>query len=324
MKPAVFDYRRAASLDEAVALLSEYGSEAKVLAGGQSLLPMMKLRLARPGVVVDLGRAVGLDYVRADGGGLAFGAMARLVELESDGVGQRCPMLAAAARHIGHPPIRHRGTVCGSLAHADPAAELPALALALDAELVAVGPGGRRVIPAERFFVTYLTTDLGPDELLAEVRFPLGGEAASSWGMSRRATAVPGRAERLEGVGGPFEAPHVTIGWGFQELSRRFGDYAMAAAATVLVTAPDGTITKARIALAGVADRAVRARAAEALLVGASGEAGRFAEAARVAVEALTPPADVHGSSAYRRHLAGVLVERAFADAWGRARPRGT
>ena len=289
MKPAVFDYRRAGSLDEAVALLHEYGTDAKVLAGGQSLLPMMKLRLARPGVVIDLGRAAGLDYVRAAGGGLAFGAMARLVELESGQIGQRCPMLAAAARHIGHPPIRHRGTVCGSLAHADPAAELPALALALDAELVAEGPEGRRVIPAERFFVTYLTTDLASDELLAEVRFPLGGEAT---------------------------------GWGFQELSRRFGDYAMAAAATVLVTAPDGTIAKARIALAGVADRAVRAREAEALLVGTPGAEDRFAEAARVATAALTPPADVHGSSAYRRHLAGVLVERALADAWGRARPR--
>jgi aerobic carbon-monoxide dehydrogenase medium subunit len=290
MKPAVFDYRRAASLDEAVELLSEYGSDAKILAGGQSLLPMMKLRLARPGVVVDLGRAAGLDYVRADGGGLAFGAMARLVELESALVSQRCPMLAAAARQIGHPPIRHRGTVCGSLAHADPAAELPALALALNAEFVAVGPEGRRVIPAERFFVTYLTTDLTPDELLAEVRFPLGEEAEA---------------------------------WGFQELSRRFGDYAMAAAAIVLGTAPDGTIAKARIALAGVADRAIRAREAEALLVGTPGEAGRFAEAARVAAGALMPPADVHGSSAYRRHLAGVLVERALADAWRRARPQG-
>jgi aerobic carbon-monoxide dehydrogenase medium subunit len=288
MKPPVFDYRRAASLDEAIALLSEYGTDAKVLAGGQSLLPMMKLRLARPGVIVDLGRAAELDYVRADDGGLAFGAMARLAELESATVGQGWPMLMAAARHIGHPPIRHRGTVCGSLAHADPAAELPALALALDAELVAVGPGGRRVIPAERFFVTYLTTDLAPDELLAEARFPVGGEA---------------------------------VGWGFEELSRRFGDYAMAAVAAVLVAAPDGTIAKARLALAGVADRAVRAREAEALLVGAPGEA-RFPEAARVAAGALTPPADVHGSSAYRRHLAEVLVERALSAAWGRARPR--
>jgi CO/xanthine dehydrogenase FAD-binding subunit len=247
-------------------------------------------QVARPGVIVDLGRAAELDYVRADDGWLAFGAMARLAELESAPVGQGWPMLMAAARHIGHPPIRHRGTVCGSLAHADPAAELPALALALDAELVAVGPGGRRVIPAERFFVTHLTTDLAPDELLAEARFPVGGEA---------------------------------VGWGFEELSRRFGDYAMAAAAVVLVAAPDGTIAKARIALAGVADRAVRAREAEALLLSAPGEAGRFAEAARVAAEVLTPPADVHGSSAYRRHLAGVLVERALTGAWGRAGPRG-
>lgn len=182
------------------------------------------------------------------------------------------------------------GTACGSLAHADRAAELPALALALDAELVAEGPGGRRVIPAERFFVTSLTTDLGTDEFLAEVRFPLGGEAT---------------------------------GWGFQELSRRFGDYAMAVAATVLVTASDGTIAKARIALAGVADRAVRAREAEALLVGTPGAEDRFAEAARVATVALTPPVDMHGSSAYRRHLAGGPGRACPRRRLGRARPRG-
>ena len=290
MKPAVFDYRRAASLDEAVALLSEYGTDAKVLAGGQSLLPMMKLRLARPGVVVDLGRAVGLDYVRADGGALAFGAMARLVELS-------LPRSASAARSSwprrATSGIRLSGieepSAAASLTPIPPPSCLP-LPWPSTPSLSPWAPGARRVIPAERFFVTYLTTDLAPDEILAEVRFPLGGE---------------------------------TVGWGFQELSRRFGDYAMAAAATVLITAPDGTIAKARIALAGVADRAVRAREAEALLVGAPGEAGRFAEAARIAAEALTPPADVHGSSAYRRHLAGVLVERALADAWGRARAPG-
>ena len=286
MKPAVFDYRRAASMDEAVALLREYGTDAKVLAGGQSLLPMMKLRLARPRVVVDLGRAAGLDYVRADGDGLAFGAMARLVELESARVGQRCPMLTAAAHHIGHPPIRHRGTVCGSLAQADPAAELPALALALDAELVAVGPGGRRVIPAERFFVTYLTTDLAPDEVLAEVRFPLGGEA-----------------------------------WGFQELSRRFGDYAMAAAATVLVTARDGKIMQARIALAGeIKTRAkrnvVQARSFTELLEQSLRRyQNRAIETARVIEELIQLAKDMRQASQRGEALGLTDDEVAFYDA---------
>ena len=291
MKPAPFDYYRAESVKDAVALLQEHGPEAKILAGGQSLLPMMKLRLARPAVLVDINRVRDLQYVRAgdgrlrgDRGALAFGAMARLDTLDSDTVRRHSPMLAEAARHIAHAAIRHRGTVCGSIAHSDPAAELPILALALNAELVAVGPRGARVVPARDFFVTYLTTSLGAAELLVEARFP----------------ALPSNA-----------------GWAFLELSRRPGDFAIVAVAAVLERTGDA-IARARIALGAVADRALRSEAAEAALVGPPGRPETFESAARLAADPLAPPADVHGSSAYRKHLAQVLVRRALTQAWER------
>jgi aerobic carbon-monoxide dehydrogenase medium subunit len=287
LKPAPFDYYRAGSLDEAVNLLIEHGPEARILSGGQSLLPLMKLRLARPSTLVDLGRVRGLDYVRDADGRLAFGAMARLDELESDFVRSRCPLLAEAARHIGHPAIRHRGTVCGSLAHADPAAELPVLALALDAEMVATGPGGPRVIPAAEFFVTMFSTRLEPNEILSEARFP---------------------------------ALSPDTGWGFVELSRRPGDFAIAVAAAVLEKSADGRIGKARVALGAVADRAIRCQDAEAVLEDQEPGPAAFQAAAAAAAAPLDPPADVHGSSAYRRHLTTVLVRRALAQAWERAR----
>jgi carbon-monoxide dehydrogenase medium subunit len=285
MKPAPFEYRRAASAKEAVALLREYGADAKILSGGQSLVPMMKLRLARPAVLIDINRATQLSYVRDGGGRLAFGAMARLDTLESDPVRRACPLLTEVARHIAHPAIRHRGTVCGSLAHSDPAAELPVLALALDAEMVAAGPGGERVVPARDFFVTYLTTALRADELLTEARFPL---------------------------------PASGSGAAFLELSRRPGDFAIVAAAVVLERAGD-TIRRARVALGAVADRAVRSEAAEAALVGQPGRPDTFEAAARAAAAPLDPPTDVHGSGAYRKHLVGVLLRRALAQAWERA-----
>src|SRR5882724_10175827 len=183
MKPPAFDYYRATTVEEAIALLSQYGPDAKVLAGGQSLLPMMKFRLARPSALVDLRWVRDLAYVQQTDGSIAFGAMARLASLESDQVCTLCPLLVEAAQHIGHPPIRHQGTVCGSLAHADPAAELPVLALALDAELIATGANGARVIPAREFFVTMLTTSLGPLEILTEARFPTL-QPGSGWGFS--------------------------------------------------------------------------------------------------------------------------------------------
>jgi carbon-monoxide dehydrogenase medium subunit len=285
MKPPPFEYYRATTVEEAVALLSQYGPDAKVLAGGQSLLPMMKFRLARPSVLVDLRWVRDLAYIQQTDGSIAFGAMARLASLESDQIRALCPLLADAAQHIGHPPIRHQGTVCGSLAHADPAAELPVLALALDAELVATGPNGTRVIPAPEFFVTMLTTNLGPLEILTEARFP---------------TLQPGS------------------GWGFSELSRRPGDFALAIAAATLQVGSDGRITTARIALGAVADRTVRCLEAEAALLGQRGGKATFEAAAALASEPLEPPSDVHASSSYRRHLAKVLVERALTQAWQR------
>jgi aerobic carbon-monoxide dehydrogenase medium subunit len=285
MKPPPFEYYRATTVEEAIALLSQYGPDAKLLAGGQSLLPMMKFRLARPSVLVDLRWVRQLAYVHQVDGSVTCGAMARLASLESAQVRALCPILAEAARHIGHPAIRHQGTVCGSLAHADPAAELPVLALALEAELVATGPIGTRVIPARDFFVTMLTTNLGPLEILTEARFPTL-QAGSSWG--------------------------------FSELSRRPGDFALAMAAATLQLGGDGTIAIARIALGAVADRAVRCLEAEAALVGQRGGNAAFAAAATLASAPLHPPSDVHASSDYRRHLAGVLVERALTQAWQR------
>src|SRR5215510_14009617 len=283
MKPPPFEYYRATTVEEAIALLSQYGPDAKILAGGQSLLPMMKFRLARPSVLVDLRGVRDLAYVQQANGSMAFGAMARLASLESEQTRTLCPILAEAARHIAHPPIRHQGTVCGSLAHADPAAELPVLALALDADLVATGPNGTRVISAPKFFVTMLTTTLVPLEILTEARFP---------------TLPPGS------------------GWGFSELSRRPGDYALAIAAATLQVGTNGRITTARIALGAVADRAIRCPEAEAALLGQRGGKGTFEAAAVLASEPLEPPSDLHASSGYRRHLARVLVERALTQAW--------
>lgn len=285
MKPAPFEYERAASVAEALALLARHGAESKILAGGQSLLPILKLRLARPPALIDINRVRELDYVRADGGGVAFGALARLSELTTEAVRARCPLLSAAGGHIGHAAIRHRGTVCGSIAHADPAAELPVVALAMEAQMRVAGPAGERRVPAAEFFQSYFQTAVNPGEILVETTFPV---------------LAPG------------------TGWSFTELARRHGDFAMVSVACVLEAGRDGRIARARIALGSVADRPVRATEAEAALAGTRGDAPALEAAARAATARLDPPSDVHGSGAYRRHLAGVLVERALAEAWGR------
>jgi carbon-monoxide dehydrogenase medium subunit len=287
VKPPAFEYERAQTVAEALSLLGRHGPEAKVLAGGQSLIPVMKLRLARPAALVDINRVRELAYTRVDDRHLAFGALARLSDLETEAVRARCPVLTAAARHIGHPAIRHRGTVCGSLAHADPAGELPVLAVALEAEMGIAGPGGRRSLAARDFFRSYFETAVEPGEILVEARFP---------------------------------APAPGVGWSFHELARRHGDFALVSAACLVEASRDGKISVARIALGSVADRPVRASEAEALLVGAEAGPARFEAAARAAAAQLDPPSDVHGSGAYRRHLAQVLVERGLAEAWGRAR----
>lgn len=265
------------------ALLAEHGPEAKILAGGQSLLPLLNMRLVRPAVLVDINRIARLDYMRAENGHLAIGAVTRDrdVELWTEGR-ERCPILTEALRWVGHVEIRNRGTVCGSLAHADPAAELPVIAVALGAELVAESVRGRRTIRAADFFVSVLTTALAADELLTEVRVPV---------------LRPG------------------TGWGFVEFARRQGDFALAAVAALLERGSDGRCARARIVLGGVDATPVRAERAERCLVGERFGKERFAVAGREAAAELEPASDVHASAAYRRTLAAVLVERALTMA---------
>ncbi|MCC6847343.1 MAG: FAD binding domain-containing protein [Deltaproteobacteria bacterium] len=289
MKPPVFDYATPASLAEATDLLVRHAGDAKVLSGGQSLVPLLNMRLARPALLVDLARIADLDGVRADADGVAIGAMTRqrTVELSSE-VRARHPLLHAGLQLIAHPQNRNQGTVGGSLAHADPAAELPALALALDATFDAVGPGGTRRIAAADFFLTYLTTALEAAEILTAVRFPM----------------LPART-----------------GWSIQEVARRHGDFALAGVVAIVGLAPAGAIASARLVLFGVGATPIRAAAAEALLVGGPADAASFGRAgARAAGDLEEPLTDVHASADYRRDLARVLVGRALAEAATRAR----
>ena len=286
MKPVDFDLHRPATLDAALALLAGYGDDARVLAGGQSLVPLLNFRLARPAHVVDLGRVAGLGDLRETRDGLVVGAMVRQSRAErAPSVAGLCPLLAAALPWIAHPPIRARGTVCGSLAHADPAAELPAVAAALDATFVAVSAGGRREIAAADFFQGHLTTALRPDELLAAVRFP---------------AAAPG------------------TGAAFCEVSRRRGDFAMAGVAAQ-VTLAGGVIADARICVSGVAGVPLRCAGAEQVLLGSAADPEVLRRAAGAALDILDPAGDLHATAGYRKHVAGVLLRRAVAEAYGRA-----
>jgi len=282
MKLPPFAYEAPTTVAEAVDLLVEHGDEASVLAGGQSLIPLLALRLARPAVLIDINGIGELSGVSADNGQVAIGAVTReYVAEESSAIADAVPLLAAALPLIGHEAIRSRGTIGGSLAHADPAAELPAVARALDAEFVVRGPSGERVIQAAEWFEGYLTTSRQPDELLTEVRFP---------------AAKPG------------------TGSSFEEVTRRHGDFAMVGLATSLVLS-GGVISEARLAFAGVSDVPVRATAAEDLLAGERPSAELFDEAARRATEDLDPPADLHGSSDYRKSVAAAVVRRGLRAA---------
>ena len=289
MKLPPVEYEAPATVAEAIELLAEHLDEASVLAGGQSLIPLLALRLARPAVLIDINGVDELSGVSATDGWVAIGAMTReYVAEESESVAGTVPLLAAALPLIGHEAIRSRGTIGGSLAHADPAAELPAVARALDAEFVVRGQSGMRVIPAAEWFEGFLTTSRRPDELLVEIRFP---------------AARPG------------------TGVSFQEVARRHGDFAMVGLAASLVFA-DGVISDARLAFAGVSDVPVRAAAAEDLLVGERPSTELFDEAARRATEDLDPPADLHGSSGYRKTVAAAVVRRGLRAAADNARER--
>jgi carbon-monoxide dehydrogenase medium subunit len=289
MKPAAFDYQAPDSLDAALALLAERGGDAKVLAGGQSLIPVMSFRLAQPAFLVDLNRIGELAFVRktADGG-LSVGAMTRQRRLERDPlVKEIAPLLAEAVPFIAHPQIRNRGTLGGSLAHADPAAELPALMVALGARLRLRRTGGERWVEAREFFAGLFTTALAPEEILTEVEIP----------------PLPLRT-----------------GWSFMEVARRRGDYAQVGLAALVTLAEDGRCREARLVFLSVGDRPVEATQAAGLLAGERLTPEVIAAAAdKASRDEMSPGSDVHASAAFKRHLAGVLVKRAVARAAERA-----
>ncbi|WP_116200305.1 FAD binding domain-containing protein [Amycolatopsis circi] len=288
MKPSPFDYAAPATVAEAVALLADGDREAKVLAGGQSLVPMLSMRLARPEVLVDITRIAALARCAVGGEGeLRIGAAVRQSAVAANPAVRRgWPLLAAAIDRIGHPQIRHRGTVCGSLAHHDPAAELPAAALALDARFVLAGPAGTRTVPAAEFFVATFQTALADDELLTEVVFP----------------AQP--PER---------------GWAFEELARRHGDFATVGVC-VLLDRSAGSVAGARVVFCGAGPVPVRLPPAEAALTGTALDADVLAAAARAVHSQLEPAGDVHASAEYRREAAAHLLTRAATTAWERTR----
>lgn len=282
MKPVDFCLHQPSTVDEAVALLAEFGDDGKALAGGQSLLPLLNFRLARPGHVVDIGRIAALADMGSAAGTLTVGATVRQAQAErSPAVVGDVPLLAAALPHIAHPPIRARGTVGGSMAHADPAAELPAVAVALDAVFVAVSVRGRREIPAAEFFSTYLTTALEADELLTGIRFPRSADGT---------------------------------GAAFGEVARRRGDFALVGVAAQL-TVTGGRVADARVCVTGVADVPYRCREAEAVLAGTVPGPEVFADAAAAVRAAVRPGGDLHATAAYRTDVAGTLTARALADA---------
>jgi carbon-monoxide dehydrogenase medium subunit len=279
VKPAPFAYHRPTSLDEALALLARYGSDGRILAGGQSLVPALNMRLATPTALIDINRVHGLDGITVEGDALVMGALARHDALEHSAlVARHAPLIAQAMPHVGHRAIRARGTLGGSVALADPAAELPACLLALDAVIRVTGPEGAREVLAARFFRGIYTTDLREGEIVTAVAVPVTG---AGW-HSR-----------------------------FDELARRHGDYALVGLAAHC-RVDDGIVREARLAFCGVGSVPMRAARAEAALIGRSVEPERLDEPARALASDLDPPGDVHASSALRRHLAGVLLTRSL------------
>ena len=285
MKPVSFKYFAPRTVDDALDLLAMHGEEGKILAGGQSLVPAMNFRLARPTSLIDINRIDALDYVREEGGELRIGALARHARFEAPVAGGALSaFMPRVARHIGHLPIRSRGTFCGSIAHADPASEWCLLAATLDAELVIVSRRGQRSVRPNEYFVGALTTTLEPDELLTEIRLSL-----------------------------------LDDGWrtGFAEFSRRAGDYALAMCAAFL-RFEDGRIVEARIGVGGATDRPSRIAAAEAVLTGTDGGPGIVREAGTIAAETIDPLEDIQASGGFRRDLVRAMVERALGQAFTR------
>jgi len=282
VKPAKFDYHAPTSLDDAVALLQRYGGDAKILAGGQSLMPLLNFRLSRPAALVDLNRIASLAYIREENGQVRLGAMTRQRTIEfSPVVARRLPLLSEATKWVGHLPIRTRGTIGGSIAHADPSAEYPAVLAALEGEVVARGPKGERVVKAKDLFLTYLTTSLESDEVLSEIRLPVMPMGA---------------------------------GFALEEFARRHGDFAIVAIAAMVVR-DAARCKQARLATAGAGPVPVRLRAAEEILERDGVTDAAIDAAARRAAELVSPDSDIHASADYRRHLTMVLTRRALKRA---------
>ena len=291
MKPAPFEYFAPATLEEALELLHEHGDEAKVLAGGQSLMPLMNLRLARPKVIVDINRISGLDGIAASAdGGLAIGALARHRTVEKSAlVRERNPLLAAAIPLIGHFQIRNRGTIGGSMVHADPAAELPAVSLLLGCEFSLARKGGGRVVPAADFFLGYLATAIEPGELLTEIRFP-------KW----RAGAA----------------------WAIDEITRRKGDFAMVGVALSAALDGQANLQNAAIVMFGVGGKPQWIESAEGILKGRPIDQEVLRALSQAIAKELDPDSDVHASAAYRKEVGGVLARRALESALARSESR--
>jgi carbon-monoxide dehydrogenase medium subunit len=284
VKAPPFTYHRPETLDDALALLAEHGDDAKVLAGGQSLIPLMGLRMGRPDHVVDIGRIPGLaDITVGDDGVVTFGALVRHEQANTSAVvSDHAPLIADTMPWVAHRAIRTRGTVLGSIAHGDPAAEMPAVVIATGATLVATSASGRREIPADDFFQGYLDTALRADEILTEVMFP-------TWPVNAVGSVV--------------------------EVARRHGDYALVGLVTRLEIGADDVITDAALAFFGAASTAVRVPVAEETLVDSPANSETFAAAAQIVSSELNPPADIHGTTAYRKHLAGTLTRHGLEAA---------
>ena len=283
MKPPAVKYQRAGGREEAIALLEQHGDDAKLLAGGQSLIPLMSFRLAQPGVLIDLNSATDLDHVGEDNGHVVIGAMTRQRTVEtSRSVADSLPLLSEALRYVGHVTLRNRGTIGGSVAHADPAAEIPVVLLALDGELVVEGSSGTRVVSSQDFFIGPFTTVLEPTELLTSVRVP-------------RSAAGTGTA--------------------ILELARRHGDFAIVTVAAAVHVDSSGKCDTARIALGGVESVPARLGDAESVLIDSEPSDDTIREAADAAASAVDPVSDIHGSASYRRDMTRVFVRRALAQA---------
>lgn len=287
MKPTAFEYFTPTTVQEALQLMESQGDEAKIIAGGQSLVAMMNFRAARPEALIDINNITELDYLREEGDEIVIGALTRERTLEvSPLIKEKCPILAKAITHIGHLPIRFRGTVGGTLVHADPTAEIPVTSVALDAKMKIAGPSGERVVSAGEFFLTYLTSAIEENELLVEVRIPT--------------------------------FPSKTTAWSYVDISRRFGDFAIVAVASILSMDDAGVCQEARISLGGVAPTPIRAKEAEALLAGQKLTDEIIEAAAAKAAESddVDPDSDYHATAEYRKAMAKVLTKRGLKEAW--------